>query len=150
MVSRVSKRVYSSPKLSQFQAMFFSEMDWGSSDEEESFQHLRPLYLVYQKQEITPVAIRFKFEGDKVHRYWQAIGSVPASFFPGSHQESSHGWLLLGYVPPAIPFGAKLICRDTRGRHGVAIARKLVADKNKPFELAYLASPAPSSMGQMP
>jgi hypothetical protein len=141
----MSKRAYSPPKLSQFQAMVFSEMVWESSGEEEAFLRLRPFYLACRKQELTPLAVRLKFEGEQEYRDWQAVGPVLAPCSGGSGQDANHGWILLGYVPPAIRFEAQLMCRDTQGKHGVAVARNLVADENKTFELAYFKVPLSAS-----
>lgn len=141
----MSKRAYSPPQLSRFQAMVFSELTWQSPGEEESFRCLRPFYLAYRKQETTPLAVRLKFEGEKKYRDWQAVGAVPAFHSEGPHEEVSHGWILLGYVPPAVRFEAQLMCCDRQGRHGVAIARNLVADESKRFELAHFEAPSPAS-----
>jgi hypothetical protein len=140
----MSKRAYSPPKLSRFQAMVFSEPVWELSGEEEPFLRLRPFYLVYRKQEITALAVRLKFDGDKEYRDWQAVGAVPAPHSGGSREDASHGWILLGYVPPALRFEAQFMCRDRQGRHGVAVAQNLVADENKTFELAYFEAPSPA------
>lgn len=141
----MSKWAYSPPELSRFQAMVFSELVWELSGEEEAFLRLRPFYLVYRKQEITPLAVRLKFEGDKEYRDWQASAAVTALHSYGSREEANHGWILLGYVPPAVRFEAQLMCRDRQGRHGVTVARNLVADENKTFELAYFEVPSPAS-----
>jgi hypothetical protein len=136
------KRAYSPPKLSRFQAMVFSELVWQSSAEDEPFRHLRPFYLVYRKQQLTPLAVRLKFEGDKEYRDWQAVGDVPGLHSNELREEASHGWILLGYVPPAVRFEARLMWRDREGRHGFAVARTLVADENKAFEFAYFEIPS--------
>jgi hypothetical protein len=141
----VSKRAYSPPQLSRSQARVFSELVWESSGEEEPFRRLRPFFLVYRMQEFTPLAVRLKFEGDKEYRDWQAVGAVPALHSDELREEASHGWILLGYVPPAVRFEAKLMCRDRQGRHGAAIAQNLVADENKTFDLAYFEVPQPAS-----
>jgi len=104
----VSKRAYSPPQLSRIQAKVFSEVVWESSGEDEPFRRLRPFFLVYRMQEFTPLAVRLKFEGDKEYRDWQAVGAVPALHSDELREEASHGWILLGYVPPAVRFEAKL------------------------------------------
>ncbi len=146
----MSKRAYSPPKLSRFQAIVFSELGRESLGEEEAFRRLRPFYLAYRKQEITPLAVKLRFEGDKESRDWQAIGVVPDLHSDGSREETNHGWLLLGYVPPAVRFEAKLMCRDRQGRHGFAIARNLIAEENKRFELAYFELQSPASCSADP
>ena len=148
----MSKRAYSAPQLSRIQAKVFSEVIWESSGEEEPFRRLRPFFLVYRMQQFTPLAVRLKFEGDKEYRDWQAVGAVPALHSDELREEASHGWILLGYVPPAVRFEAKLMCRDRQGRHGVAIAQNLVADENRTFDLAYFEVPQPASFsaGQNP
>lgn len=141
----MTKRAYCPPKLSRFQAMVFSELAWESPDEDEPFRRLHPFYLVYRKQEVMPLAVRLRFEGDDDYHDWQAIGVVSALFSGESREEARHGWLLLGYVSPGVPFEAQLMCRDKHGRHGVAAARNLIADENKPFELAYFEVPSLAS-----
>ena len=141
----MSKRAYSPPRLSRIQARVFSELVWESSGEEEAFRSLRPFFLVYRMQQFTPLAVRLKFEGDEEYRDWQPVGAVPAVHSDELREEASHGWILLGYVPPAVRFEAKLMCRDRQGRHGVAITQNLVVDGNKKFDLAYFEVPRPAS-----
>ena len=133
----MSKRAYSPPKLSRIQAVVFSELVRESPGEEEAFLRLRPFYLVHRKQELTPLAVRLRFEGDKECRDWQAVGAVPARHSSGSREDEDYGWILLGYVPPAVRFEAQLMCRGAQGKQRIAVARNLIADENKTFELAY-------------
>jgi hypothetical protein len=134
-------KLYSSPKVTRSQARLFSELIWESSGEDESFRNLSPFYLVYRKQDLTAIGVRLRFEGDKEYGHWQAVGAVPPLDSDAPCNEESLDWILLGYVPTAVRFDAKVRFRDAKGRHPIAIAHDLIVEEHETFELAFFEVP---------
>ncbi len=137
------KRTYSPPHLTQLESREFSEPAWQSSREFDSFQALRPFYVVYPKRNFTAIAASLKFHGDKDYRDWQPVANSAPQQSPAEHPEDRYHWTLIAYVPPKASFDAKLKLRDSQSNLGVAILRDLVAAEDRPFQSVHLKLPAP-------
>jgi hypothetical protein len=134
----IPKPAYSPPHLTQFESREVSEPAWRSPGEDESFQLLRPFYVVHPKRDFTAIAAALKFQGDKNYRDWQPVADSAPQRSQAGLSEQMYQWILIGYVPPNVQFDAKLKLRDTQSRLGVAVVRNLVAVEDRPFHSVYL------------
>ena len=138
------KRVYSPPRLTQFESRELSEPAWESPGEDDSFRVLRPFYVVYPKREFTAIAASLKFHGDKDYRDWQPVANSVPQQSPAEPPDEHYQWILIGYVPPKASFDAKLKLRDSQSNLSVAVVRDLVASEDRPFHSVHLKLPAPA------
>ena len=136
------KRAYSPPRLTQLESREFSEPAWQSSGEDDSFQALRPFYVVYPKHNFTAIAASLKFHGDKDYRDWQPVANSAPQQSPAEHPDDRYHWILIAYVPPKASFDAKLKLRDSQSNLGVVLVRDLVASEDRPFQSIHLKLPA--------
>jgi hypothetical protein len=139
----MSKRPYTKPKISRFQAVIFSDLEWQVSTQEKEFLNLCPFYLVHSEHEIVPIAVRLRIKGDEGFRPWQAVGVVSSPHLHERHHEASLVWLLLGYVPRSVLFDVELLCRNGQGKHCIAKIENLAVSDDQTFELAYFKIPPP-------
>lgn len=141
--SVIMKCAYSPPHLTQFESREVSEMAWELPGEDNSFQLLRPFYVVCPKRDITAIATCLKFHGDKDYRNWQPVAnSAPQQSHP-EHPDEVYQWILIGYVPPKVSFDAKLKFRDSQSKLAIALVRNLVAAEDRRFQSVHLKIPAP-------
>jgi hypothetical protein len=138
------KRAYSPPHLTQFESREFSEPAWESSGGDDSFQVLRPFYVVYPKRNFTAIAASLKFHEDKDCRDWQPVAHSAPQQSPAEHPDEHYQWILIGYVPPNASFDAKLKLRDSHSNLGIAVLRDLVASEDRPFQSVHLKLSAPA------
>jgi hypothetical protein len=136
------KRAYSPPQLTQFVSREFSELAWESPGADNSFQILRPFYLVYPGREITVIAASLKFQGDKDHRSWQPVANSAPPESDAEHSDEHYEWILIGYVPPNVNFDARLKLRNSQSKLAIAVLRDLVATEDRPFHSVHLRIPA--------
>jgi phosphate/sulfate permease len=136
------KRAYSTPHLTQFESRDVSEPDWGSSRDDESFQLLRPFYVVYPKRDFTVIAASLRFHGDADYRGWQPVADSAPQLSSAELPDKQYQWILIGYVPPGASFDAKLKLRDTQSRLGITVVRNLVAAQDRPFQSVHLKTSA--------
>jgi hypothetical protein len=138
------KRAYSPPRLTQFEPRDVSEPSWESPGEDESFQLLRPFYVVSPKPNFTVIAASLKFHGDMDYGGWQPVAdSAPQQSHAAPYDQHDH-WILIGYVPPNAYFDARLKLRDTQSRLGITVVRDLVAPEDRPFHSVHLKISAPA------
>lgn len=138
------KRAYSPPRLTLFESREFSEPAWESSGDDDSFQVLRPFYVVYPKRDFTAIAASLKFHGDRDFRDWQPVANSAPQQSQAGNPDEHYQWILIGYVPPNAYFDAKLKLRDSQSNLGVAVLRDLVASEDRPFQSVHLKLPAPA------
>lgn len=138
------KRAYSPPNLTQFESREFSEPAWESSGEGDSFQALRPFYIVYPGRNFTAIAASLKFDGDKDYGDWQPVANSAPQQSPAGHPDDSYHWILIAYVPPDAGFDAKLKLRDSQSNLGLVVVRDLAASEDRPFHSVHLKLPAPA------
>ncbi|MGB7848037.1 MAG: hypothetical protein WBL63_20670 [Candidatus Acidiferrum sp.] len=136
-----TKRAFSPPSLTQFKSKISSEPAWESSDEDESFETLRPFYLIYSKRHFTAIAVCLKFRGDQDYGGWQPVAPVTAQDSDARELDENHQWILIGYVPLGIPFDAKLKLQDSQSRLGVTVVHDLLALEDRPRQSVYLQTP---------
>jgi hypothetical protein len=139
--SATLKRTYSPPHLAQLESREYSELAWESPGEDESFQFLRPFYIVYPGRNFTAIAASLKFQGDKDYRGWQPVANSAPQQSQAGDPDEHYQWILIGYVPPKASFDAKLKLRDSQSRFGVAVVRNLVASEDRPFQSIHLKLP---------
>src|SRR5713101_1614320 len=95
----MGKRPYSTPQLSQCNAISFSlPSALPSEDDEASFSRMRRLYLVNLRSDITIVAARFRVSGETGFGDWHAVSEL-SNESRHTGQGSNARWILLGYVP---------------------------------------------------
>ncbi len=136
------KRAYSPPHLTQFESREFSRPVRESAGEGDSFEALRPFYIVYPGRNFTAIAASLKFHGDKDYGEWQPVANSAPQQSPAGHPDEHYHWILIAYVPPNDHFDAKLKLRDSQSNLGVAVIRDLVAAKDRPFHSVHLKLPA--------
>ena len=136
------KRAYSPPHLTQFESREFSRPVQESAGEGDSFEALRPFYIVYPGRNFTAIAASLKFHGDEDYGDWQPVANSAPQQSPAGHPDDRYHWILIAYVPPNDSFDAKLKLRDSQSNLGVAVIRDLVASKDRPFHSVHLKLPA--------
>ena len=137
----ILKRAYSAPHLTQFESREFLEPTWESLAKDDSFQVLRPFYVVYPRRNFTAIAASLKFHGDKEYRGWQPVASSSPQQSHPEHPDEVYQWILIGYVAPKASFDARLKFRDSQSRLSVALVRDLVAPEDRPFQSVHLKIP---------
>jgi hypothetical protein len=130
---------YSSPRFTEFGPMSgaSSKLDWEPSDDE-SFQGLRPFYLVHSKRDCAVLAVRLKFSGERTFQGWQPVATVPRQDADAGHSDEAYELMVIGYVPPGVHFDAKVRLRDSESRTRVAVMRDLVVSDAPSFQAVHL------------
>ena len=136
------KRAYSPPHLTQFESREFSEPVRASAGGGDSFEALRPFYIVYPGRNFTAIAASLKFHGDKNYGEWQPVANSAPQQSPAGHPDEHYHWILIAYVPPNDYFDAKLKLRDSQSNLGVTVIRDLIASGDRPFHSVHLKLPA--------
>jgi phosphate/sulfate permease len=134
----IVKRSYSTPHLTKFESREVSEPSWGSLRDDDSFQLLRPFYVVYPKRDFTVIAASLKFPGDKDYRGWQPVADSAPQQSDVELPDKQYQWTLMGYVPPGASFDAKLKLRDSQSRLGITVLHNLVGTEDRPFQSVHL------------
>ncbi len=137
----MGKRPYSTPQLTQCNAISFSLPSEPTSEvDEASLSRMRRLYLVNLRSDITIVAARFRVSGETGFGDWHAVSELPSESRHTS-QGSNARWILLGYVPADVEVECQLKIYDRVGMGGVTPTRKFSIPARLRYGLAVLNGP---------
>jgi hypothetical protein len=140
----ILKRAYSAPQLTPLESREVSEPAWESRGADDSFEALRPFYIVYPERSFTAIAASLKFHGDKDYRDWQPVANSAPERSTAELLDEQYQWILIAYVPPNALFEARLMLRDSQSKLGVTVLRDLAASEDRPFQSVHLKLPAPA------
>jgi hypothetical protein len=122
----MTKRKYSKPELLRCPRYLLDEpTQEASADDITDAERLRPLYLLSQRADLTPVATRVAIRGDRRRGDWQKVFSDLGTVVE-SEQEALDGTLyFLGFVPGDIPFSIELQTRGPDAKTRIAVANEV-------------------------
>lgn len=119
----MTKKKYFKPELLRCPRYVLDDpIQEASPDDTADAERLRPLYLLSQRADLTPIATRLAIRGDRRLGAWQKVfGDLGTAM--ESEQEGLEGTLyFLGFVPGDIPFRIELQTRGPDAKTRIAVA----------------------------
>ena len=132
----MAKKSYAKPELltlSQF--VLDDPREEASLEDLAAAERLRPLYLLSQRTDLAPIAMRFAIHGDRRRGDWQRVFPVKEALQEYEQQGADEEWYFLCYVPHSSHFKIELqtLCSDAKTRIAVANEVSIPFDRKLGF-----------------
>ncbi len=118
-----AKRKYSKPELLRYRPHVLDDPQTEASPEDAAAaERLRPLYLLSERKDLTPIATRLAIRGDRRRGDWQKVLQDPGTPLASQRKDAEGKLYFLGCVPHSIHFNIELqtLGPDTKTRIAVA------------------------------
>ncbi len=118
-----AKKKYSKPELLRYRPHVLDDsQEEASPGDVADAERLRPLYLLSERTDVTPIAARLAIRGDRRRGDWQKVLPDPGVLVQSEQPDAESTLYFLGCVPHSIHFNIELqtLGPDTKTRIAIA------------------------------
>ena len=121
-----AKKKYSKPELLRHQPHDLDDpQEEASPRDVADAERLRPLYLLSERTDLTPIATRLEIRGDRRRGEWQKVLHDPGMLVGSERSDAEDALYFLGYVPHSIHFNIELQTLGPDAKTRIAIASEV-------------------------
>jgi hypothetical protein len=121
-----TRKKYSKPELLTYRPhVLDDQQEEASLGDVADVERLRPLYLLSERTDLTPIATRLEIRGDRRRGEWQKVLHDPGMLVESEQPDAGDALYFLGYVPHSIHFNIEFQTLGPDAKTRIAVASEV-------------------------